>query len=129
MSTLFHLLISIFFMLASSYSRPACSEHHHLTCIPSHFLLILAHPNTYCRNPYFFALLLLCGDTELNPGPDNFTICTLNIRYILHPVHSAAISDLIDSHHPDNFCLTETWIKPDTTPAELINCVLVYTVD
>ena len=54
-------------------------------------------------------------------GPVNFTICTLNIRSILHPVHSAAISDLIDSHHPDLFCLTETWIKPDTTPAELIN--------
>jgi len=49
-------------------------------------------------------------------------ICTLNIRSILHSVHSAALSDLIDSHHPDLFCLTETWIKHDTTPAELINC-------
>jgi len=75
----------------------------------------------YCRNPRFFALLLLCGDIELNPGPVNFTICTPNIRSILHPVHSAALSDLIDSHHPDLLSLTETFIKPDTT-AELINC-------
>jgi len=49
-------------------------------------------------------------------------ICTLNIRSVLHPVHFAALSDLIDSHHHDLFCLTETWIKPDPTPAELINC-------
>jgi len=48
--------------------------------------------------------------------------CTLNIRFFLHPVHSAALSDFIDSHHPDIFFLTETWIKCDTTPAELINC-------
>jgi len=74
------------------------------------------------RLAYNATMLLLCGDIELNPGPVNFTICTLNIRSILHLVHSAAISDLIDSHYPDLFCLTETWIKHDTTPAELINC-------
>jgi len=100
----------------------ACSEHGHLIHIPSHCLPMLTLSHTfYCRNPRFFALLLLCGDIELNPGPVNFTICTLNIRSILHPVHSAVLSDLIDSHHPDVFCLTETWIKHDTTPAELIN--------
>jgi len=48
---------------------------------------------------------LLSGDIELNPGPTNFTLCTLNIRSILHPRHSAALSDLIVSHHPDLFCL------------------------
>jgi len=90
----------------------ACSEHGHLICIPSHCLPMLTLSHTfYCRNPRFFALLLLCGDIELNPDPVNFTICTLNIRTILHPVHSAALSDLIDSHHPDLFCLTETWIN------------------
>jgi len=41
---------------------------------------------------------------------------------ILHPLHSAALSDLIDAHNPDLFCLTETWIKPTTTSAELLNC-------
>ena len=124
--SLFCLIISIFFMLASCYCTvylTACSEHGHLIRIPSHCLLMFAHSHTfYCHNPRFFALLLLCGDIELNPDPVNFTICTLNIRSILHPVHSAALSDLIDSHQPDLFCLTETWIKPDTTPAELIYC-------
>jgi len=100
----------------------ACSEHGHLIRIPSHCLLMLTHSHTfYCRSPRFFALLLPCGDFKLNPGPVNFMICTLNIRSVLHPVHFAALSDLIDSHHPDLFCLTETWIK-HTTPAELINC-------
>ena len=47
---------------------------------------------------------------------------TLNIRSILHPLHSAALSDLIDTHNPDLLCLTETWIKPTTTAAELLNC-------
>ena len=50
------------------------------------------------------------------------TNCTLNIRSILHPLHSAALSDLIDTHNPDLLCLTETWIKPTTTAAELLNC-------
>ena len=47
---------------------------------------------------------------------------TLNIRSILQPLHSAALCDLIDSHHPDLFCLTETWIKPTTTFTELKHC-------
>ena len=32
-----------------------------------------------------FTFLLLSGDTELNPGRTNFTVCTLNICSILHP--------------------------------------------
>ena len=44
---------------------------------------------------------------------------SLNIRSILQPLHSAALCDLINSHHPDLFCLTETWIKPTTTFTEL----------
>jgi len=65
----------------------------------------------------FFLLLfvLLSGDIELNTGPSAFTLCTLNIRSILHPLHSTALSDLIDTHNPDLFCLTETWTKPTTT--------------
>jgi len=38
------------------------------------------------------------------------------------PAHSTALSDLIDTHNPDLFCLTETWIKPTTTASELLNC-------
>ena len=71
---------------------------------------------------FLFLFVLLSGDIELNPGPSAFTLCTLNIRSILHPLHSTALSDLIDTHNPDLFCLTETWIKPTTTAAELLNC-------
>ena len=35
----------------------------------------------------------------------------LHIHSILHPLHSAALSDRIDAHNPDLFSLTETW-KP-----------------
>ena len=62
-----------------------------------------------------FALVEWDGDIELNPGPTNFTVCTLNIRSLFHPLHSAAVSDFIDSHNPDIFCLTEIWIKPTTS--------------
>ena len=69
-----------------------------------------------------FSSLLLSGDIEVKPGPSNFTVCTLNTRSILHPLHSAALSGLVDLHKPDLVCLSETWIKPTTTSTELINC-------
>ena len=75
-----------------------------------------------CYSPPFLALLLLSGDIELNPGPSNFCLCTLNIRSILHPLHTAALSDIIETHHPDLFCLTETWIKSTNTTTELAHC-------
>ena len=74
------------------------------------------------RSLFLLLFVLLSGDIELYPGPSAFTLCTLNIRSILHPLHSTALSDLIDTHNPDLFCLTETWIKPITTAAELLNC-------
>ena len=74
------------------------------------------------RSLFLLLFVLLSGDIELNPGPSALTLSTLNIRSILHPLHSTALSDLIDTHNPDLFCLTETWIKPITTAAELLNC-------
>jgi len=75
-----------------------------------------------CCNLGICFYLYQSADIELNPGPVSFTLCTLNIHSILHPLHSAALCDLIDTHNPDLFCLTETWIKPTTTSAELSNC-------
>ena len=73
-------------------------------------------PRTLCsRNPFLLVILFLSGNM-------NITICSLNIRSILHPLHSTALSDLIDAHNPDLSCLTETWIKPTTTSAELLYC-------
>ena len=71
------------------------------------------------RNPFLIAFFLLCSDVKPNPGPTTFTLCTLNIRSIVQTLRSAALCDLIDSHHPDLFCLAKTWIKPTTTFTEL----------
>ena len=43
-------------------------------------------------------------------------------RSILHPLHFAALFDLLDADNLDLFCLTETCIRPITTFAELYNC-------
>ena len=107
----------------STSHRTACQQYYHLTHTPSAAFLLLVRPRTRrFLSPSILAFLLLSGDIELNPGPDSFTLCTLNIRSVLHPLHSAALSDLIDSHNPDLFCLSETWIKPSTTSVELLHC-------
>jgi len=54
--------------------------------------------------------------------PSTSCLCTLNIRSIFHHRHSAALSDIIASYHPDLFALTETWVKPTTTPTKLAHC-------
>ena len=96
------------------------------TPTPSPFCVLFIRPRALCSLcslcSFLIAFLFLSGDIELNPGPVNFTLCTLNIWFILHPLYSAALSDLIDSHNPDLFCLTETWVKPTTTSPELPKC-------
>ena len=70
-------------------------------------------------------LILLSGDIATNPGPPThdspptFTLCTLNIRSLLNSLHYTAISDLAQTRHINLFALTETWITPSTTLAEL----------
>jgi len=82
------------------------------------------HSSCYSSN-LLLPFLLLARDIELNPGPSApFTVCSLNISSILNFAHSVALADLADSHHPDLFCLTKTWIKPSTISAELIDCTI-----
>jgi len=140
-----HLLYySFVFLVMSSFLRRSTTSSSHSRCSPSAY--DTAHPTAsqqfshltrtpvaallvtprsralrYCRL-FLIAFLFLSGDIEINPGPSSFTVCTLNIRSILHPLHSAAVSDFVDTYNPDLFCLTETWIKPSTTSAELLNC-------
>jgi len=103
--------------------RAACLQYSHLTHTLSSFCLLFTRPRTLSsRFPLLIAFLFLSGDIELNPDPVSFTLCTLNIRSILHCLHSAALCDLIDADNPDLFCLTETWTKPTTTSAELLSC-------
>ena len=84
-----------------------------VTCRPTRsYLIIACSCSSRSRNHFLLIFLLLSGDIELNSGPVNFTLCSFNIRSILHPLHSAVLSNLIDLCHPDLFCLTETWVKP-----------------
>jgi len=94
-------LITATYSVTSSLSSAACAHH--------------------ALDLFFSTFLLLSGDIEVNPDPSSFTVCTLNTHSILHPLHSAASSDLVDLHKPDLVCLSETWIKP-TTSTKLINC-------
>ena len=70
-------------------------------------------------HPTCTLLLLLAGDIELNPGPSSFTVCTLNIRSLLNPVNSCSVFDLVSYHSPNLVCLSETWIKSNSSLAEL----------
>ena len=73
------------------------------------------------RSSFCLLLLILSGNIEFNPGPprDNLTLCTLNIRSMLHPLHTAAVFDLVTSHSVDVMALSETWIRTTTTHREL----------
>ena len=57
----------------------------------------------------FFILLLLAGDINPNPGPP---IRSINNKY-------PAIAKVISDNDPDLFAMSETWIRPDTTSANL----------
>jgi len=89
--------------------RTACLQYSHLTHTPSPFSLLFTRPRTLCsRCPFPLDFLFLYGNIELNLGPVNVTLCTLNILFILHPLHSAALCDLIDADNHDLYCLAET---------------------
>ena len=114
----------------SSQSHGHTSSHHAASQQYSHLnrttfaaaLLFTRSRSLRFRSLFLLLFVLLSGDIELNLGPSPFTLCSLNILSILHPLHSAVLSDMIDTHNPDLFCLTETWIKPTTTADELLNC-------
>jgi len=90
-----------------SLYHTASQQYSHLTRTSFSFCLIFSRSRIqYCHNSLIFAFILFSGDIKSNPGPTNFTVCTFNIRSILHPLHSAAVSDLIDCHHPDLVCFT-----------------------
>jgi len=69
--------------------------------------------------PKLLIILLLSGDIHPNPGPSDFTLYALNIRSLLNPIHLSALHEIITDNKPDAIALTETWVKPSTTPAEL----------
>ena len=72
-------------------------------------------------------LICLSGDVESNPGPINFEIkqcckrrlkvCHLNIRSLLPKIDSLRL--FINKNPFDVIAVTETWLKPAITDAEL----------
>jgi len=53
-----------------------------------------------------------------------FSVCTLNIRSLLNPLKYIAIYDLAQSLNIHLVALTETWITPTATSAELFNAII-----
>jgi len=57
-------------------------------------------------------------NTSPHNSNNSFLLCTLNVRSLLKPSHSAEIKDLtLSDNPPDLFAFTETWINLNTTTA------------
>jgi len=104
----------------TSLHLTACQQFFHDHSL-RHFFIVFRCLHTACSLDLFFSPFFFSPVTS-----SNFTVCTLNIRSILHHVHSAALSDLVDLHKPDLLCLSETLITPTTTSTELINCTALH---
>jgi len=78
-------------------------------------------------NIFILLLILLSGDIQTNLGPvsrvSSLNMCTLNIRSFTNLLHYNAIADLADTHNIDAFALSETWISPNTTSAQLFDAI------
>ena len=105
-----------------------------LDTIPLHFLIKLSSntKSNICFLPRFptcrflFKLLLLCGDIEINPGPEciNFFKCAhLNVRSastINKNINKPTlICELISDYKLDIQTLSETWFTDNTLPSIL----------
>jgi len=105
------LLRSTTFSFSQSHGSAHYSSHHTASQQYSHLnrttfaaALVFTRSRSLCFGSLFILLfVLLTGDIELNPRPSAFTLCILIIRFIIYPVHSAALSNLIDTHNPDRF--------------------------
>jgi len=65
-----------------------------------------------------FSLILDLFLVSLDP----LNMWTLNIRFFAN-LHYAAIADLAGTRNIDVFALTETWIYPNTTSAQLFDAI------
>ena len=113
--------------LSDFSSATASAEFSHLNVIPISFLFARSTRKPPIRFSSLTCLLLivLSGDIQLNPGPisNTFNVCSLNIRSLVMPTHYTAIADIANTNHIHLFALTETWISPSTSQAELLDSV------
>ena len=123
-----HRLPSINYSYQSAYVMEpvtATSQFAHLNSIPLSPFFTTRLRFFRPKNTTFLLLILLSGDVELNPGPtcSTLNVCTLNILSLTNPTHHTALFSIAESHHIDLFALTETWITPHTTSAELLDSI------
>lgn len=123
-TTHYHIAKSL--LTSSCLHKTAHMEHSNLSSMPLAFLFTLPRKRFYpYKHPFLIAFLILAGDVHPNPGPTSstpsFNVVTWNIRSLLNSTHSTGVFDLIDIHHPDLVCLTETWISKSATSAELMD--------
>jgi exonuclease III len=106
----------------------ASSEFGSFNTIPLSFFITPQHTRkSYTSNIFIAVLILLSGDIQSNPGPasrvSSLNLCTLNIRSFTNPLHFTAVADLAHTHNIHVFALTETWISPNTTSAQLFDAI------
>jgi len=85
---------------------------------------LLAHA-PFASTVFFFFCLFFCLATLNSTQVLQPSLCALStsaLFSILFILLHYPIWSIVDTHNPDLFCLTETWIKPTTTAAELLNC-------
>ena len=116
-----------FYFQNSTAVEVASSQFHSLAAVPlSFFITRPGYRMSHTTNFFLTILILLSGDIQSNPGPVSnsfLNICTLNIRSLTNPLHYTAIADLANTHNINVFALTETWISPKTTSAEILDSI------
>ena len=106
-------------------NQTATTKFKSLNSIPLSFILSSSRTQfRHTSNIFLSILILLSGDIQSNPGPisthSSLNMCTLNIRSLTNPLHFTALADLAESNNIHIFALTETWINPNTTSAQLL---------
>jgi hypothetical protein len=106
----------------------AASQYAHLNTLPLASVLhrrLLHHHDLRHRNS-FLCFILLSGDIQTNHGPvaSDFNMYTLNIQSLAdHKSNqSTDVADLAEHLNLHLIALSETWLKPDTTPSDLAKC-------
>lgn len=121
------ILHHVYFTDSTTY-HTTTSQFTSLNTLPLAFLI--TRPRSRFNNTgnlVISILILLSGDIQSNPGPVSslnvLNLCTLNIRSLTNPRHYTALADLAESHNIHVFPLTETWLHPNNTSAEIFDAI------
>ena len=118
-----HLPNSTFHCLSTFYLS---HSYHISTWLSSLLFYRRCHPPSHTRH-ILISLLFLSGDIHLISGPSQpteFLLCSFNARSLLCSILTTALSELTDQHRLHLIAITETWVRPTSTFAELIDAPL-----